>query len=57
MKFYENVCGARLHAAYIRPGGVVADIPLQVLENMYEFINQFSFRVDEIEDLLTNNRI
>jgi NADH dehydrogenase (ubiquinone) Fe-S protein 2 len=57
MKFYENVCGARLHSSYIRPGGVFSDIPLTVLKDIDLFARQFSLRIDEIEDLLTNNRI
>jgi NADH dehydrogenase (ubiquinone) Fe-S protein 2 len=57
MEFYERVSGARMHAAYIRPGGVSSDIPLGMLEDIYLFIDQFSSRIDEIEELLTNNRI
>jgi NADH dehydrogenase (ubiquinone) Fe-S protein 2 len=57
MEFYERVCGARLHAAYIRPGGVAFDLPTGLLNDIYAFIDQFSFRIDEIEELLTNNRI
>jgi len=57
MEFYERVCGARLHAAYIRPGGVAFDLPAGLLNDIYAFIDQFSFRIDEIEELLTNNRI
>jgi NADH dehydrogenase (ubiquinone) Fe-S protein 2 len=57
MEFYERVSGARMHAAYIRPGGVNQDLPLGLLEDIYIFIKQFCSRIDEIEDLLTNNRI
>jgi len=57
MEFYERVSGARMHAAYIRPGGVHQDLPLGLLEDIYAFINQFAVRLDEIEELLTNNRI
>ena len=57
MEFYERVSGARMHAAYIRPGGVNQDLPLGTLEDIYIFIKQFCSRIDEIEDLLTNNRI
>jgi NADH dehydrogenase (ubiquinone) Fe-S protein 2 len=46
-----------MHANYIRPGGVNQDIPLGLLEDIYNFCLQFSSRVDEIEELLTNNRI
>ena len=56
-EFYERVCGARMHAAYFRPGGVQADLPLGLLDDIYEFSTQFSSRIDEMEELLTNNRI
>lgn len=57
MEFYERVSGARMHAAYIRPGGVALDLPLDLLNDIYQFISQFTSRIDEIEELLTNNRI
>ncbi len=57
MEFYERVSGARLHASYIRPGGVARDIPIGLLNDIYIFSQQFSSRLDEIEELLTNNRI
>lgn len=57
MEFYERVSGARMHANYIRPGGVAQDLPLGMLEDIYLFIRQFRSRIDEIDELLTNNRI
>jgi len=57
MEFYERTAGARMHAAYIRPGGVACDIPIGLLNDIYSFCYQFSNRIDEIEELLTNNRI
>ena len=57
MEFYERVSGARMHAAYIRPGGVALDLPLGLLEDIYLFRKQFERRLDEIETLLTDNRI
>jgi NADH dehydrogenase (ubiquinone) Fe-S protein 2 len=57
MEFYERVSGARMHAAYIRPGGVASDLPLGFLDDVYLFIKQFASRLDEIEELLTSNRI
>lgn len=57
MEFYERVSGARMHAAYIRPGGVSMDIPAGFLDDLYLFISQFNLRVDEIEEMLTGNRI
>jgi len=57
MEFYERVSGARMHAAYIRPGGVSQDLPSGLLKDIFLFIEQFSSRIDEIEEMLTNNRI
>jgi NADH dehydrogenase (ubiquinone) Fe-S protein 2 len=57
MEFYERVSGSRIHAAYIRPGGVSMDIPLGLLNDIHSFCLQFSLRLDELEELLTNNRI
>lgn len=57
MEFYERVSGARMHAAYIRPGGVTQDIPAGLLQDIYLFIDQFASRIDELEEMLTNNRI
>lgn len=57
MEFYERVSGARMHAAYIRPGGVSLDLPIGLLDDIYIFAQQFSIRVDEMEEMLTGNRI
>lgn len=57
MEFYERVSGARMHASYIRPGGVSQDLPENLCEDMYKFCNQFVSRIDEMEEMLTNNRI
>lgn len=57
MEFYERVSGARLHAAYIRPGGVAFDLPHGLLEDIHMWATQFSSRVDEIEEVVTGNRI
>ena len=57
MEFYERVSGARMHASYIRPGGVNQDLPAGILNDIYLFILQFSTRIDEFEELLTGNRI
>jgi NADH dehydrogenase (ubiquinone) Fe-S protein 2 len=57
MEFYERASGARMHAAYIRPGGVAYDLPYNLLYDISEFTYQFANRIDELEDLLTNNRI
>ena len=57
MEFYERVSGARMHASYIRPGGVAQDLPLGLCEDIYKFTHQFASRIDEMEEMLTNNRI
>ena len=57
MEFYERVSGARMHASYIRPGGVQSDIPIGLLDDISVFCAQMSSRLDELEELLTNNRI
>jgi len=57
MEFYERVCGARMHANYIRPGGVSQDIPIGLIEDIYIFIEEFYLRIDEIYEILSENRI
>ena len=57
MEFYERVSGARFHAAYIRPGGVALDLPTGLLDDIYLFVEQYVSRIDEMEELLTGNRI
>lgn len=57
MEFYERVSGARIHAAYFRPGGVSQDIPKGLIDDLLIFIAHFSQRLDEVEEMLTNNRI
>ena len=57
MEFYERVSGARMHSAYIRPGGVSQDIPKGLLNDIYVFSEQFATRLDELEEMLTGNRI
>jgi NADH dehydrogenase (ubiquinone) Fe-S protein 2 len=57
LEFYERVSGARMHAAYFRIGGVAFDLPINLLNDIYLFLVSFSSRIDEMEELLTNNRI
>jgi len=57
MEFYERVSGARMHAAYIRPGGVSTDVPVGLLNDIFIFVEQFNIRLLEIEEMLTENRI
>ncbi len=57
MEFYERVCGARLHAAYYRVGGVHQDLPPSMTDDIMEWIDQFPKFIDDMETLLTENRI
>lgn len=57
MEFYERVSGARMHANYFRIGGILYDIPIGLLNDISVFLKQFSSRIDEIEEMLTDNRI
>ena len=57
MEFYERVSGARLHAAYFRPGGVHQDIPDNLASDIFEFCKTFPKFIDDMEELLTENRI
>jgi NADH-quinone oxidoreductase subunit D len=57
MEFYERVSGARLHAAYFRPGGVALDMPAGLAEDIRRWAKQFPAVIDDIESLLNENRI
>ncbi len=57
IEFYERVSGSRMHAAYIRPGGVSYDLPLGIADDIQIFCSQYNQRLDEMEELLTSNRI
>ncbi|MBV9289207.1 MAG: NADH-quinone oxidoreductase subunit D, partial [Hyphomicrobiales bacterium] len=57
MVFYERASGARLHAAYFRPGGVHQDLPQQLIDDVYAFCDPFLKVCDDLEVLLTGNRI
>ena len=57
MEFYERVCGARLHAAYFRVGGVAQDLPDGLLDDIGEWCETFPSVMDDIETLVTENRI
>lgn len=57
MIFYEKVSGARMHSAYIRPGGVAQDLPEGLLEEIADFIEKFPKILKDTEGLLNDNRI
>ncbi len=57
MVFYERACGARLHAAYFRPGGVHQDLPEKLVEDIVKWCDPFLETVAKLDTLLTGNRI
>ncbi|WP_151985612.1 NADH-quinone oxidoreductase subunit D [Rhizobium sp. EC-SD404] len=57
MVFYERASGSRMHAAYVRPGGVHQDLPEQLVEDIGKWCDPFLKTVDDIDELLTENRI
>jgi NADH-quinone oxidoreductase subunit D len=57
LEFYERASGARFHAAYIRPGGVHQDIPAGMEDDIGKFCDGFGKVIDDVEGLLTENRI
>jgi NADH-quinone oxidoreductase subunit D len=56
-EFYERVSGARMHAAYFRVGGVHQDLPVGLVEDITDWVEKFPAVIDDIENLLTDNRI
>ncbi len=57
MEFYERASGARMHAAYFRPGGVHQDVPQQLLDDIYEHSKTFHTFIDDFTTLVVDNRI
>ena len=57
LDFYEEVSGSRFHAAYFRAGGVHKDLPDGLLQKIYNFCQSFPKALDDIETMLTENRI
>ena len=57
MVFYERASGARLHSSYFRPGGVHQDLPQKLVEDIGAWCDPFLAVCDDIEGLLTDNRI
>ena len=57
MEFYERASGARMHAAYFRPGGVHQDLPAGLIDDIRRFCDTFPQHIDHLDQLLTNNRI
>ena len=57
MEFFERISGARLHTSFIRPGGVISDIDIHVLQDIKNFCTSFKLRIIEVYEILYNNRI
>ena len=57
LTFHEAASGARFHANYFRPGGVSKDLPAGLEEEIAEWAETFPKFIDDVENLLTNNRI
>lgn len=55
--FCEQVSGSRLHSAYFRPGGVHQDLPVGLISEMAAFLNTLVSKVQEMDDLVRENRI
>lgn len=57
LEFYEGVSGARFHSAWVRPGGVHQDMPAGMAEKIYAFTEGFIKVLNDVDELLTENRI
>lgn len=57
MEFYERVSGSRMHSNYFRPGGVASDLPEGLLEDISSFVEELPKYIEDVEGLLTENRI
>ena len=57
LEFFERISGARFHMNFIRPGGVAFDLPFGIICDIYDFCKQFIIRLNELSELLNNNRI
>lgn len=57
MEFYERASGSRMHANYIRPGGVASDIDDELVRDISKFFDELMPKLDDMESLLTENRI
>jgi NADH-quinone oxidoreductase subunit D len=57
MVFYERASGSRMHAAYFRIGGVHQDLPPKLIDDIDAWCDPFLKVVDDLDRLLTANRI
>ncbi|XP_053603520.1 NADH-ubiquinone oxidoreductase 49 kDa subunit-like [Plodia interpunctella] len=56
-ELFERLCGARVHCAYVRPGGVSQDMPIGFMDDVHELCMKLGERCDETEDVCTGNRL
>ena len=57
LSFYERASGARMHAAYIRPGGVAEELPLGLLQDIHFYFKDFNKKITDVYNFLSANRI
>jgi NADH dehydrogenase (ubiquinone) Fe-S protein 2 len=57
LEFYERVSGARMHANFIRPGGIAQDMPVGLATDIYNFVQAYRSRIEEVIVLLNANRV
>jgi NADH dehydrogenase (ubiquinone) Fe-S protein 2 len=57
LEFYERISGARMHANFIRIGGVAQDMPVGLANDIYNFIQAYRSRIEEVRILLDANRV
>nr|GFB28847.1 putative niFe hydrogenase-like protein [Tanacetum cinerariifolium] len=57
LEFYERVSRARMHASFIRPGRVAQDLSIGLCRDIDSSTQQFASRIDELEEMSTDNRI
>ena len=57
LEFCERVSGARVHSAYIRPGGVSQDLPLGLMDDIHDWCKKFAVRLDETEEVSGGRRV
>lgn len=57
MEFYERVSGARLHANFIRPGGVTCELSTELLADLWLILNDLLYNTEQLESVLHSNRI
>lgn len=57
LEFFERASGARMHSAWFRPGGVHQDVPLKLLTDMADWLDEFPTLFEDAMSLVTGNRI